>query len=318
MADTDTPKFTLGNAAFHYARTGGPKGFTWKFALLYGLLAFLVQAATLPLLLPMYMVSFNPETMNNPDAVNAAMVESLGPIMLGYAITMIGGLGLWVVFQAASLRRFVRGDGFKLRIGADEGRLIVVSLCWFVVFMVGYVMMIVAMLLMLMPMLFIGSGDVGGAMAIAIGVIAVVLIAVLFCAVIWVCTRFSPAAAMTIRDRKIQFFAAWRLTKGKVWTLIGAGIVLMLLYLVMMIVGYLIVGGTGAALLWPLISADAPGAAYLDAVKQPQFYVPMAVLVFVFFAAMGAFLHIFNGPAALVARTDPDWTVNPDIASKFN
>ena len=63
-------EFSFGNAVGHFQKTGGPKGFLWKFALTYALFAIIVQGLSLYLMAPIYAAAFNPIVMEDPDVMD--------------------------------------------------------------------------------------------------------------------------------------------------------------------------------------------------------------------------------------------------------
>ena len=56
----NTLEFSVGNAMGHFRKTGGPKGFLWKYALAYALIGIVVQGLSLYLMAPIYGAAFNP------------------------------------------------------------------------------------------------------------------------------------------------------------------------------------------------------------------------------------------------------------------
>lgn len=55
------------------------------------------------------------------------------------------GIQLWMVFETASLRRYMRADGFRLRVGAEEWRVLVVGLIWFGLLIAAYIGLILVL-----------------------------------------------------------------------------------------------------------------------------------------------------------------------------
>ena len=73
----NTLEFSVGNAMGHFRKTGGPKGFLWKYALAYALIGIVVQGLSLYLMAPIYGAAFNPIVMEDPDMMDQVMLESL-------------------------------------------------------------------------------------------------------------------------------------------------------------------------------------------------------------------------------------------------
>ena len=155
--------------------------------------------------------------------------------------------------------------------------------------------------------------------AIIGGVLAFVLAIAYMIFVLWLCARFSPAAALTVRDRKIQFGDAWRVTRGKAWTIVGSWIVLGLIMSVVFFLFYLIFVVAIVASLMPMMSgmeSEDPSLVF-RALLAPGVLIPGALLLvgMVFLQACG--MHIYSGPAALAARTDPEWADHQAIDDTF-
>jgi hypothetical protein len=307
--------FDFGNAVMHFRKTGGPKGFLFRFGATYVLLYVLLSAVSLWLQWPMYGAMFDPAVMDDPVAMEAAMMGHMGRMMLGYVVLLPLGLAFWMVFEGANQRRYMRAEDFRLRIGADEWRLLLVGLIWFGLFIGLYIGGIVAVLVPMSIAAATGTGE--GAMIG--GVLAFVLAIAYMIFVFWLCARFSPAAALTVRDRKIQFGEAWRVTRGKAWTIVGSWIVLALIMSAVFFVFYLIFVVAIIASLMPMMSGmetEDPTAVF-RALLSPGVLIPGALLVVVLVFLQACGMHIYSGPAALAARTDPEWTDHQVIDDTF-
>lgn len=309
--------FSFGNAISHYTKTGGPGGFLWKFALAYALLTCVMQAASVWLQWPIYEIYLRMITDSGDMDSHMEDLNSVSPMTsLRGLLVMPLGILAWMVFEGANQRRYMRGDGFRLRIGADEGRLLVVGLIWFAFFIAIYIGFAISIIIPIATAMTLGAD---GAWISALLGFAIIL--GYFLLVLWLAARFSAAAALTVRDRQIRFFESWRITKGKGWTILGAWIVLMLIMLFVYALLYVV----AAALGWGLISAQVPGfndgshdqSEIVAAVASPAFLAPMLGMIFVFMLVQAVFQHVFSGPAALAARTDPAWS-GTDLAGEFS
>jgi hypothetical protein len=306
--------FSFDNALFHFRRTGGPKEFLLKYGATYAVLYLLMSAVNLWLHWPMFAMMFNLDMMNDPVAMEAAMMGQMGRVLLGYLLMLPLGLAFWMLFEGANQRRYMRAEGFRLQLGADEWRLLVVALIWFGLFIALYLGMIIVVALPVGIIAATGSGE-GAAMA---GLLALVLAIAYMVFALWLAARFSPAAALTVRDRSIRFGKAWRVTKGKAWTIVGSWIVLMLIMMVVFFVFYLIFAVAMVAALMPVIGGieDDPTAIF-SAMASPGIIIPGAILMVGFIFLQACWMHIFSGPAALAARADPQWADNPAIDETF-
>ena len=264
-------KFDFGNAFAHFANTGAPRGFVWKYALAY-VAVQVVFFLLLMLFLGGLVAGLSPEAFGeNPALVTGALTGTLGAAFL---IILPISLLIYAVFDAAALRRYIRRDTFRLRLGGDEWRLFVVLLIWVAAY-VGF--------FMLMSFAAIPLVGVSETVLSLLGLLV-------FFAYAYFATRFSPAAALTIRDRRIRFLGAWETTKGRTgWVLLGVYAV----WLVIAILAYFV-----TVLVFASIASVMAGTGSATAA------IAGFVFLFLFLAAGAAFFYIWAGPAALAARAD--------------
>ncbi len=290
----------LKGAATHFLRTEGPRGFLLRFALVYAVFALILQAISLWTQAPLYEIYVRAFTENDGD-ISPYMDEMNAVSMqtnLASLVMLPISLALWVLFEAASQRRYIRAEGFRLALGADEGRLAVVGLIWFALLIVGYLGLLFAALI---PGLIVGlvAGAplgfvVGGIVFLAGFVIALYLFA-----------RLSAASALTIRDNQIRFFESWQLTKGHGWRLAGSYFLLFAAFLILSLIVYGLVIFVGFALLAPAIDSSAGSEtanAVLSVMGDPTFWAPISLLMFLVLMMQSVFSHALGGPAALVVR----------------
>jgi hypothetical protein len=290
----------LKGAATHFLRTEGPRGFLLRFALVYAVFALVLQAISLWTQAPLYEIYVRAFTENDGDIspyldeMNAVSMQT----NLASLVMLPISLALWVLFEAASQRRYIRAEGFRLALGADEGRLAVVGLIWFALLIVGYLGLLFAALI---PGLIVGlvAGAplgfvVGGIVFLAGFVIALYLFA-----------RLSAASALTMRDNQIRFFESWQLTKGHGWRLAGSYFLLFAAFLILSLIVYGLVIFVGFALLAPAIDSSAGSEtanAVLSVMGAPSFWAPISLLMFLVLMMQSVFSHALGGPAALVVR----------------
>lgn len=302
------PDFTIGNAVLHIMRAGGPKGFVLRFALFYGLLSLMIGALSLWLQWPLYEVYLEMVTEGEgdfvaySDEINAASMRANLVSLLLVPVS----LGLWVIFEAASQRRYMRGDGFSLRLGADEGRMAVVGLIWVALLIAAYIVFLIPVAIVA------GLSFAFGGAAVGIVMMIITLVAG-FVVFLWLFARLSPAGALTIRDQQIRFFEAWRVTKGRAWPLFWAYFVLFLIVGFVVFVLYAIAGGVALAQFLPLMQdgAEPDAAAVMQVLSQPSVWGPAGLALVLNAVINGVFVHALGGPAALAAKHDPAW-VGPD------
>ncbi len=295
-------KTSLSGATLHFLYTEGPRGFLMRFAVAYAALALVIQAIGLWLQAPIYEIYLRAFVENDGDItpyideMNAVALQSNLGSLLMLPIT----LALWVLFEGASQRRYIRAEGFRLKISADEGRLALVGLIWGALLFGGYIALAFAAMI---------PGLIAGAIA---GVVAGVLVGLLVfivgaIAALWLFARLSPASALTIRDRQIRFFEAWNVTRGNGWGLTGSYFMLLLGFTILSLIAYGVLGLLGFILISPAIESSA-GAETADAVLatmvQPAFWGPMAFAMFLVMIVQSILAHALGGPAAWVVRQD--------------
>lgn len=300
----DTRKFSVSNAVTHFLWTPGPRGFLLAFVLAYSVVSLAAQALSLFFQAETYAIYVRVFTEGGGDITpyvdeinDASMLANLGSLVL-LPVTLL----IWTVFEAASQRRYIRGEGFGLRIGADEGRLAVVALIWIALLIAGYIGL---MMIVLVPF---GIGALLGGVGVG-GVLAGLFALAGLIGMVWLFARLSPAGALTIRDQQIRFFEAWRVTRSCSGRLFASYVILLLMIAVINMIGFGLLLVLGLAILSPVLSGgDVQADAVLAGMGQPGFWIPMALggLVMTGVAAVAA--HAFAGPATLAAKTDPDWS----------
>ncbi|MEL7130260.1 MAG: hypothetical protein AAGK23_12005 [Pseudomonadota bacterium] len=302
-------EFSLGNAFMHFARADAPPGFLWKQALSYALFSMITLGLSIFLMGGLYLEMLT--LGEDPDENLDFWAENWAPIFGVYGLLMPLGFATWAIFEASFQRRYMRGDGFKLRFGGDELRLIVVGLFWLMFFFLA----------IFGPSLIIG---VLGAISTELGtdggglqVIAVLIGAITFLVPIYFAVRFSAASALTIRDRKIQITSSWRVTRGRFWGLFGSYIAIIAAALGAYIV-FSIVIGIAALSGMALLDADLASRDASEAFADPLLIGTLGFIYFVGFMASAIFGVIWGGPAALAARTDPEHGGRVDPAEAFS
>jgi len=301
-------EFSFGNAMLHFARTDGPPGFVWKFVLSYGfgLILFFVAYAMVFGGTAFALMS----AQGDPEVAVSALEGNIGIIALAYVLILPLMLLFYAVFEAAFQRRYLRSDGFKLRLGGDEWRLFVVYLIWFAFYILLYVFAIALV------------AGFGGGLAgvnenpagIGIGLTLAVLVAM--GAWIYFAVRFSPAAALTIRDRAIRFQSAWRVTRGRFWTMLGVYLLMLVAAMVVYLIVLAVFGLVFAGMMAAAGGGDDPSVAF-GAFSNPATLISVGLIYLLGFFATGWFMFVWGGPAALAARTDPDHAGMDDPAGAF-
>lgn len=306
-------QFSFSKAVLHFARANGPRGFIWKYLLAYAIGAVLLVAIGYMLFRPFFNIWFD-VFINVASGTSEADMERrfvrqitqiIGWLVFSYIAMMVLGVLFWAVFEAAIQRRYVREEGFRIRLGADEFRLIAVGFIWIAFMAVGQISTGVLTLAVASPV--INAVDDAAIYAL-VGLGCVIAFGMVW---LWMAVRLAPASAMTIRDGKITFFGAWGATKGRFWAMSGAYVVLTVM---IWIAAYFVWTGIGAAMIAALtnqVLALEQAASENNPLKMFTIIMsfdvlgPISMAFLTGLLSQGFFIYMWAGPAALAAKTDP-------------
>lgn len=215
--------FVIDRAAFHMFHHASRTGWSGLVALgaiymaLFILLYALVAALIVPGLIEMIEILPTIEDEEVPPEEAWRLMRTFSMMSGAYMLFMLGYFLIYHVMDAALLRWYF-GRGAKVRFGADELRVIVVALLWFV-----------AAIAICIPvfLLFIVAGAAQSGALVLLAVLAV-LAALIGWIVLSV--RLAPAAAMTMDRGEICFPSAWGLTRGVFWPMLGAFVIVIAVY----------------------------------------------------------------------------------------
>ncbi|MDP3402255.1 MAG: hypothetical protein Q8R97_14180 [Brevundimonas sp.] len=239
-----------------------------------------------------------------------ATPEDLEPIMMAYAsiLPLVLPLGLLVgAVLSAAVARSVLEPGKSafgyLRIGMDEVRVAVVSL---VLMIVLWLASAVSFGLAGVIAGFLGAADVPGGPLI---MVVVFLAAAAF--LIWLSVRLSLAVPITVAERKFAFFDSFKVTGGRIWSLIGMAVIAFVMTMVVSIltsiVFFPITMGLGAAVDWQ--SLEGMGAMGIVQAVGPMILV--AIVLQAIASALSA--AVMYAPFAAAYR-DLKGTGTPELA----
>lgn len=190
---------------------------------------------------------------------------------------VVGGLLLWLfpiyilcaAYEAACLKWMIHGEtgGFMgLQLSADTFRVWSVYWIWLLLniafsFVMSFVMVAI------IGVLAVSSGGDPTATTTALPVFYILQYALL----VYFAVRFAPAAAASVARRRFSFFAAWTVTKGRFWSLLGSFLLLYLVYAIVSIV---------MAVVWftSVIGAHAPDLSSLGSDPQRANQVIMEIM----------------------------------------
>jgi len=222
-----------------------------------------------------------------------------------YAIAIPVSLITSGLFTAAVYRAVLRpeekGLGY-LRFGADELRLILLFVLLGLIFLlVAFVAVVVIGLVTGFTTVAGGSGgdSAVGAIAAAFmaGLLGLVLGAVVFA---YFGVRLSLTGPLTFVEKRIDIGAAWRMTRGHFWPMLGAYLIAWLMVLVIIVVGFSIV-----ATISGMLGGQGLG---LDSLTNPDltlqnFLTPATIVTTIISSVMTAVQYaVIVGPTAYVYR----------------
>ena len=304
-------RFTFGNACLHFANAEGPRGFIWKYAMSYLLAAILMACIGYLIFRPVFTVWYDImlEVVGGASEteieriVTRRLTQVVGRVVLGVIAMISLFVMMWAVFEAAVQRRYVREEGFSLRLGSDEFRLMAIGLMWGVFY---FITSFLALILgAFVTGLVVGITDEAAVIGIAafIGFGAAGLLWSYFA------VRLAPAAAMTIRDGSITFFRGWGATSGRFWKLLLSYILLALAFWLVSSIVSSVFGMTLVASIMSQIPRieqfENNPAELLNILFGFNILAPIMVSVAATIIMHGLFAYVWSGPAALAAKTDP-------------
>lgn len=244
---------------------------------------------------------------NNPFA---AMSPPQSVMALGgwYFLFLIFFYLLLAAYEAACLRWMIRGETkglFGLALDGDTWRVYFTYWVWFLLLIAFY---IVVGVVVVGAVVGASAGAQGSPDALAaMGPAAILIVLAVCLLVIYFGVRLAPAAATSVAKRRFAFFDAWTVTKGRFWALLGAFVLLWLMYFVGVMVLSGVAGfamGTG---MMSQMQTGAEPASPEDAMAlfaSPSVWIPLVICyglmivgAFVFYVA----LFGINARAALAA-----------------
>jgi hypothetical protein len=238
----------------------------------------------------------------DPNAVFASMmppasVMSLAPAYL--LVTLFSYL-LLASWEAACLRWMIRGEVkglFGLALDGDTLRVYFGYWMWLFLFIAIYIVAFIVLMSFGVGVA-MTAGQSGDAGAVGASVGIGFLVAIVLClGVIYLGVRFAPAAATSIAKRRFAFFDAWTVTKGRFWALLGAFVLLFLMYFVgLMLLGGMAVAAMGFGVVGQLQTAGAEPQspeAMFAMFASPSVWIPLVICyglmiigAFIFYLAM--------------------------------
>ncbi|HVK81301.1 MAG TPA: hypothetical protein VM915_11885 [Verrucomicrobiae bacterium] len=223
------------NATFFAFRKREPGGVLVRTSIAFALVAAILIAAFIALLwgsigpvLTWYTQIISAAATNDTTAIQNAGFPS-------EIFRFVGVMFLWLfpfyilcaAYEAACLRWMIHGEseGFMgLSLSASTWR---VWCCYWMWFLLNIALSIVTSIAsgVVTGVMVMSSGDPAALLAATLGVNLLQYVVMAYFAV-----RFAPGAATTIARRRFSFFDAWTVTKGRFFALLGAFVLLWLIY----------------------------------------------------------------------------------------
>ncbi len=215
-------KFTFSSALMHFQNTKGPGSFVWKW-LIAAFIATSVIAGALTFFILEATSKVGPIPIGSSVPLSDQQAAEVAGTMFGFFVIIVPlSMILWSILEASALRRYVRQEGFSIRFGKDELRVLGVYLCWFGMSLLTLIVYLVSMMIIGVIVVIIASG-----LPMAAGYLAFALNLALAAGFYYLMVKFSAASAVTIRDNKVTFFSAEQVTHGRIWPMIGAFLVVL-------------------------------------------------------------------------------------------
>lgn len=245
----------------------------------------------------------------DPDVVSGVMGDFVARFLPWAILSGLASWVVWAMFETASQRRFIWGEGFSLGFGGDEVRMMIVGLLWG---LMGFVLIGLPMLVTLGPTFLalftdpesLNSSQAGERVGRQfLGSFAILLFS--FPLYVFLATRLAPCFGLTLKEKRVRFFDAWNVSRGRFWPILGA-------YLILSFCGGMagqVISGIAQLLVMPAMSGFAESAESAADIRalifSPNFIIPMAIYLFIVMALQGILQHVVGAPAAFAVRHDP-------------
>lgn len=249
--------------------------------LAWAILSFLVSLVLAPLMISMA----GPELMQlEQSAADQLSTEEAAALMAKvmplYLVLIPMGLTLQSVMAGAVFRAVLRpserGLGF-LKLGGDEGRLILLT--------ISYVLLSMAAAFVATLALGIVAGILAAVAGANIGALAVVVMIAVMFLLVFAGVRLSLCAPQTFAERKVRPFDSWKLTRGRFWPLFGAYAMAAALCVVVVLLANVVFAGVAVALTGGNLAAV--GKLYNpDFSSVAAYFTPMSILYILFNALL--------------------------------
>lgn len=236
MTTSTETKYDFTSAAFWFFKcVGRNPGGAFSIALwqiiVYAVIIGVLLVVGLPAIQSILeLVAVNDDPDPNEIFAAAGTLLALSPVIV------IGSLLVALMAQGAWLRLMTRNEvagGIPFRLGADEGRLLLVNLCLTAFVIAAYIVGALFFTVIVAVTMGINAAADGAVWAALVnGLIWFVAVVGFAVAAIIICVKLAAGPALTVRQRGFRLFHSFAATKGIVGWLVLTYIVLLIIGLV--------------------------------------------------------------------------------------
>lgn len=266
---------------------------------IFGVVAWIPLIVVIGLVVGPVFLAQMAQAASGAETTTPDFTTMFGAIWAAIGVMVIGFILINAIQTAAIYRSVLkpaeRGWAY-LRIGADEFRLVVLSIAMFLLWMIAF-----GGAVLLLMMAVGAAGDAGGILIGIVGGIA------LTCLAVWIGIRLSLAAAITFAEGRISLFGSWGLTKDRFWPIFGMYLLVFVFTLGINLLGSFIAqifSGMGLQPLmqsWAASSGQAPDPASIN-VTMPLLIVSVVGYVLVAMVMNIIQLAVSYAPQAALYR----------------
>lgn len=289
-------KYDFTSAVFWFFKAVGRNpGGAFSIALWQMIFYAVIFGAALALTMPM-VASILEMAAAGAEPDPADLLAAAGGLLAVIPLLVIGSLLVTLMVQGAWMRLLTRNEvkgGIPFRLGGDEGRLLLVNLCFIGLLIVGYIAVFAIVAALVAVSAGVGMATEGAVWSGLInGLLWFLVIVALGVAVIILMVRFAAAPALSVRQRGFRLFESFAATRRIVGWMVLSYFVLLLIALVGSIVvstiqQVAVMGGAMGAIapLWSDIMAGVDPepeqvlAVLRDAMSSPAVLIALAVVL---------------------------------------
>jgi len=289
-------KFSPGDAAFEGFRISRENPRT---LLIWAVFHFVISLVTAAILIGM-----SGEALELAESGEELSADQMTQVMMGLAPStlLLAPIGLIVLamIAAAVYRLHLRpsdASGGYLRLGADEFRLVLLTIIYYFLALIG-----------LLALIILAGVSAGLAASIGGGSGRIVAIGVfLFSAglCIYVLVRLSLAPVITFDTQRLSIFGSWSLTRGRFWPLLGAYVLaIVTIFVVSLLLMVIFAAVAGVITVSSGGSIDEVGAVFQPELTSfAAYFTPQTIAYLVFNAAlMAVYYPALLSPQVLAYR----------------